>query len=220
MSDTPHQPAAQTTESTAAPTAAPTIFDQLRDLEQQITALKEHHAALKSSISREAFEADILATIASKVSAYHSGLTAEGVEGAVEGFTVSVKISKARAKQAPVEVAAEEAAPAKGRKGRKKAEGAEGAEGAEVPKEAKPSKPRSNKKELAQTYQEQRLTFAQALDALPDSDAPSWTKAQVEEAIAQVSALYVSDAHWNTFRDDFLSGNGSAGRGKKFGRKP
>ncbi|MBM4291018.1 MAG: hypothetical protein FJ138_05865, partial [Deltaproteobacteria bacterium] len=164
MSDTPHQPAAQTTEPTDAPTAAPTIFDQLRDLEQQITALKEHHAALKSSISREAFEADIITTIASKVSAYHSGLTAEGVEGAVEGFTVSVKISKARAKQAPVEVAAEEAAPAKGRKGRKKAEGAEGAEGAEVPKEAKPSKPRSNKKELAQTYQEQRLTFAQALD--------------------------------------------------------
>jgi regulator of replication initiation timing len=195
-----------------------TIFDQMKEIEEQISALKRQHASLKSSVSKEQFEADMIQAIISKVSAYHGALVAESVEENVEGFTVLIKISKQRAKATPVEEPAAEVVPEKGRKGRKKAEKAEKAETAEGADE-KPAAPRVSAKELEQLYADNRLEFVKGLDALPTSDTPEWTKNQVEDAICQVSALYVRDKHWNSFRDEFLSDNGSAGRGKKFARK-
>lgn len=190
------------------------VFDQMREIEEQISALKRQHSSLKSSVSKEQFEQDLIHTITSKVSAYHGGLIAESVEESVEGFTVSIKISKARVKPQVVEPVVEEAAPVKGRKGRKKAEDAEG-----DAKPAKESKPRVSAKELEQIYADNSATFATALKSLPASDTPDWTKSQVEDAIKAVSEAYVSEGHWNAFRDEFLVDNGSAGRGKKFGRK-
>ena len=187
------------------------VFEQMKEIEEQISALKKHHASLKSSVSREQFEADMIQTIISKVSAYHSGLVSESVEESVEGFTVSIKISKARAKSTATAEPAEQPAPAKGRRGRKKADASA--------EESKPAAPRVSAKELEQLYADNRLEFVKGLDALPASDERDWTKNQVEDAICQVSALYVRDKHWNSFRDEFLSDNGSAGRGKKFGRK-
>jgi hypothetical protein len=188
------------------------VFDQMRDIEEQISALKRQHTSLKSSVSKEQFERDIIHTVTSKISAYHGGLIAETIEENIEGFSVSIKISKARVKPQVVEPVVEEPA-VKGRKGRKKAD----AEGDAKP--AKELKPRVSVKELEQVYADHSATFAKALNALPASDTPDWGKAQVEEAINKVSDKYVSEVHWNMFRDQFLIDNGSAGRGKKFGRK-